>query len=142
MSDIMTKWVVSQSHTVDANEELTDVVVGAWIEDTCNAYIERCQRLLEIRDSEGLSVVCQVGEFRASMLGHPDEVVSSASATELRPASFTIGVKLRPLGADATAILNVMCEVSLQDREGVARDLGDEIRDELIALAHAAEHYN
>ena len=39
-------------------------------------------------------------------------------------------------------MLNVVCDVALNDNERVARDLGNDIRNELIALAHAAEHYN
>ena len=138
----MTKWVVSQSHTVDAPSALTDEAVEAWIRDACDAFLNRCARLLATRDAEGLSLVAEVGTFAAATLGHPDEVVVSAGATEFFPASFTIGVKLRPLGERAGAVLNVACVVTLNDNERVARDLGNDIRNELIALAHAAEHYN
>ena len=142
MSDIMTKWVVCQQHAVDTPGALTDDVVEHWIQEACNAYLDLCTRLHEIRDVEGLALVTDVGSFVAATLGQPDEVAVSANATEVLPASFTIGVKLRPFGDQAQAVMNVACVVTLQDMERAARELGTDVRDELIALAHAAQHYN
>ena len=71
MSDIMTKWVVSQSHTVDAPSALTDEAVEVWIRDACDAFLNRCARLLATRDAEGLSLVAEVGTFAAATLGSP-----------------------------------------------------------------------
>jgi hypothetical protein len=39
--------------------------------------------------------------------------------------------------------VNATCVMRLVDpAAGEPRELGDEVRDELIALEHAAEHYN
>ena len=68
-------------------------------------------------------------------------MVVGAGATEIRPTSFTIAFRLRPTDGDGDDAINAACEVSLEDPEtGEARELGNDIRDELIALEHAAAH--
>jgi hypothetical protein len=60
----------------------------------------------------------------------------------VRPTSFTIAVRVRTGGEDDVAV-NTSCAVALEDPEaGTARDLGTDVRDELIALEHAAAHFN
>jgi hypothetical protein len=50
-------------------------------------------------------------------------------------------VPLRPTDGDGDDAINAACEVSLEEPEtGEAPELGDDIRDELIALEHAASH--
>lgn len=67
----------------------------------------------------------------------------TASATEVHPQSFTITVRVRPGGGDRDVPVNVTCVVSLIDRaDGTRRELGRQIRDELIALEHSAAHFN
>jgi hypothetical protein len=49
--------------------------------------------------------------------------------------------RVRAIDADGDTAINLTCAVSLADPEtGEACDLGDDIRDELIALEHAASH--
>jgi acyl-CoA thioesterase FadM len=70
-------------------------------------------------------------------------VIVTASTTEVRPSSFTIAVRIRPLGGDHDVAANVSCVVHLEDRAtGNAYELGKDIRDELIALEHSARHFN
>jgi hypothetical protein len=42
----------------------------------------------------------------------------------------------------ADAVLDKTCEFRLEDSAGIAGALTDEVRDELIALEHAASHIN
>jgi hypothetical protein len=62
--------------------------------------------------------------------------VVTATAAELRPTSFTISVRLRPIDGDQEVPRNAAWVVSLP------AELGTDIRDELIALEHAAQHFN
>jgi hypothetical protein len=79
----------------------------------------------------------------AAGLGRPQSVVVSAGATEVRPSSFTVAVRMRSMGDDGDGgVLNVACEISLEDQAGDAHEIGAHVRDELIALAHAARHFN
>ena len=68
-------------------------------------------------------------------------MIVGVGATEIRPTSFTIALRLRPTGGDGDAAINAVYEVSLEDPQtGEARELGNDIRDELIALEHAASY--
>jgi hypothetical protein len=51
-------------------------------------------------------------------------------------------VRVRPTGGTRDVAVNVSCEVTLENRAGNAVELGAEIRDELIALEHAASRFN
>ena len=138
----MTKWVVAQQHEVDAPDAIDDAVVDAWIAAACDAFVEQCVRLRAMRDDAGLLLVAAPAERAAPAFGRATEVIVSASATEVYPDSFTVAVKLRPVGEGAGSILNTTCAFRLVDPANEPQALGNEIRDELIALAHAAQHYN
>jgi hypothetical protein len=70
-------------------------------------------------------------------------VITTVGVTEVHPKALTIAVRLRPVGSDRETPLNHTCEVRLEDpKTGEVALLTDDIRDELIALAHAAEHFN
>ena len=67
----------------------------------------------------------------------------TATATEVLPTSFVVAVRVRPRWGDDDHPLDVRCSVRLEDpTTGDAQQIGDQIRDELIALEHAARHYN
>jgi acyl-CoA thioesterase FadM len=149
MSGIVSRWVVLREHAVgaddvDADGHVLDEVLVRWVDEECAAYLDRCRVLGEMRDREGLVLRSRVGALPAGEhLGRPSAVAVSAGAREVRPSSFTIAVRVRAAGVATDVAANVACVVSLQDPEtGEARDLGDEVRDELVALEHAAEHYN
>jgi len=145
MSRILSKWVVLQEHAVEvadtsADGAVTDEAVERWLAGARQAYLDRCEHLhqpgLEVRSRLSAPVP---GE----RLGRPESVVVSATAAEVRPASFTISVRVRPIDGEHEMPLNATWTVTLVDpATGEARELGTEVRDELIALEHAAHEYN
>jgi len=139
MSSFMTKWSVLQEHDVvpgdlDAEGFVTDRAITAWVESACSAYLGQSDRLHSARHDTDLP--------RGTRVERPEQVVVSATATEVHPSSFTIAVRLRPIGATADEALNAMCVVTLEDPSGQVQPVDDGVRDELIALEHAARHYN
>jgi len=98
--------------------------------------------LRELQARSGLELRARVHHAPApEQFGQPAEVIVGAGATEIRPTSFTIALRLRPTGGDGDAAVNVAYEVSLEDPQtGEACELGTDVRDELIALEHAASH--
>ena len=148
MAGIVSKWVVLHEHAVsaddvDADENVRDDVVEAWVREACDAYLAQCHVLAAAAMREGLVRRSRIGALPpGAQLGRPGVVAVSASAREVRSGSFTIAVRLRTDGEPDVAV-NTSCAVSLEDAgTGEARELGDEIRDELIALEHAAAHFN
>jgi len=148
MSGIMTRWPVLQEHAVtesdlDAEGTISDETVQRWVTAAQLAYLDRCPVLRE-REQSGLVLrhrPCALP--RGALLGRPTDVVVTASATEVRLTSFTISVRLRPGGGDRELPVNATCVIDLEDElTGEARELGTEIRDELIALEHSAMHLN
>ncbi len=95
----------------------------------------------DIRDRLGLEVT-QSGAARRrrrERLGRPTAVMIGAGATEIHPTAFTMAFRLRPVDGDGDDAINASYEVSLIDPEtGTAVELGTDVRDELIALEHAA----
>lgn len=67
----------------------------------------------------------------------------SASATEVFPTSFVISLRVRATGGESDELVNASCTVELADpATGAGREIDNGIRDELIALEHAARHFN
>jgi hypothetical protein len=149
MSGVMTKWSVAQDRTVqdgDLSREghLTEETLGRWIDSAIGAYLDQCSRVRQIATEQGLQLIQrQSRRPRTALLGRPAEVLITASATEVRPAEFVVSIRVRPLGGDVDMPVNVTCRVSLEEPgTGEPVELGTEVRDELIALEHAAQHYN
>jgi len=70
-------------------------------------------------------------------------VVVTAGVREVWPSSFAMAVRLRAVGGDRDLAVNATCILRLVDpTTGEPRELGAEVRDELIALEHSAEHFN
>ena len=141
------KWVVRRKYSVDPDDLDSDGVVRAevverWIADTRSAYLEHCVALRELEDRAGLELRARIHEAPApERFGQPTAVIVGAGATEIRPTSFTIAFRLQPTDGDGDDAVNAACEVSLEDPEtGDAYELGDGVRGELIALAHAASY--
>jgi acyl-CoA thioesterase FadM len=147
MSAIMTTWPVLQEHPVaaadlDADQTVADQAVARWVAAACQAYLDRCVALQRARERADLDLHRDVTLPPGAPLGRPTSVVVSAGATEV-PSSFTIAVRLRPVGADREVAANATCVVRLQDRAtGELVPIGDELRDELIAIQRSAQHYN
>ena len=149
MSSFVSRWVVAERRAVaaadlDADGIVRDDAVVAWIGAARDAYLERCAALRARRDRSGLVLRCRDGDVPAGRrLGRPAQVVVSAGATELRPDSFTMAFRLRTYGSGDDVVVNATCIVSLDDPvTGSAAALDDAIRDELIALEHAARYTN
>ena len=142
----MSKWLVLDEHPVTPEDRTGDGVVSdaalqRWVDAARAAYLEHCQVLNGRTD--GVLRLRDNAPARAAYLGQAGVVVVSASVTEVRPASFTIAVRARPLDGDRETPVNITCTARLEDEStGDVMELGREVRDELIALEHSAQHYN
>jgi acyl-CoA thioesterase FadM len=149
MSSFVSKWVVLQRHAVGADDldaagVICNDVVARWIDDACAAYLECCPVLRETAEQAGCVVRSETRSVPSGAeLGAPASVNVSAGATEIWPTEFAVEVRLRTYGSADDVASSASCLVSIVDpQSGAARELGDAVRDELIALAHAAAHYN
>lgn len=148
MSGILSKWVVQAEYAVTgaggAGGAVSDETVRQWVEAACATYLDRCGALRRAAAEPGCELRTRITVLPSGgQLGGPDSVLVTATASQFRPASVSIAVRLRPLGGPREDPVNARCEVSLvEPATGEARELGTEIRDELIALEHAAEHFN
>jgi len=116
---------------------VTAETVAAWIDSATGAYLDRCPPL---RRPGLLLRKRTLAHPPAAMLGEPDSVIVSASAAEVHLDSFTMSLRIR--SAHDTA-LNAKCVVTLADSAtGGPLPVTNDIRDQLIALEHAAEHFN
>jgi acyl-CoA thioesterase FadM len=139
----MSKWLVLQEYPVSGGT-VGDEAVERWVAAARQAYLDQCPVLHEAARAAGLVVRHRDGALPpGAALGHPAEVVVTATASEVRPSSFTISVRLRPIGGDREVPVNASCVIRLEDpATGEARELGTPVRDELIALEQSAQHYN
>jgi hypothetical protein len=149
VSGFASRWVVLQRHDVgpgdfDADGVVRAEVVDGWLAAARTAYLDKCVVLQSLRDQVG-------GELQASVtqppardrIGAPTAVLVTAGATELLPDAITIAFRIRPLSGEGDDGINAACSVSLVDPDAdQACELGNDVRDELIALEHAAEHVN
>ena len=149
MSGIHSKWPVLQEHPVEAGDldgegVVRDDRVGEWIRAAVAAYIERCPLVQELAADAGVELTQRpVALPPGSAFGRPELVLVSAGATEVHPTSFTVAVRIRSVGGDREQPINAACVVRLEDiATGEPRELGNGVRDELIALQHAARYSN
>src|SRR3954452_3040737 len=144
----VSRWVVLQQHDV-ASADLDDAgtvrddALERWIVAARDEYLDQCHELRE-RQRAGRLLRFRLADLpTAALRGSPSRGTVSAGATEIFPTSFTMAFRIRSYGSNDDAVVNVTCAVSLEDRRtGEAEELGDNIRDELIALEHAARHTN
>ena len=149
MSGILSRWLVLHEHQVapadlDAQGALLDAAVEAWIAGALDSYLARCVLIQEIIATTGVEIARL---FRAvpagSVFGAPTRVVVSATATEVHPEAFTIAVRIRPLDGDRDSPTDMSAVIRLQHATtGEVHAIVDDIRDELIALEHSAQHFN
>ena len=145
MSGFASRWVVAHEINVaaadlDADGVATDAAVERWIRAACAAYLERCTALRVLQEQGGFEFsVGHRREHRPHEGARRDRRARERGrATEFLPDSFRIAVRVR----SAEGVLDTTCAVRLEDAAGVAVPLTDEIRDELIALEHDAQHVN
>lgn len=129
---------------LDGNGSVRPEVVERWLSEIRAEYLDRCQALRELQARSGLEL--RFG-FRRPVeperLGTPTAVSVSAGATELLPDSITLAFRMRPRDGSGDDAVNVSGILVLVDPgTGVACELGADVRDELIALEHAARHTN
>ncbi len=150
MNSISTRWSVSSDvpvapDDVDADGRVTSAAVARWVASARSTYLEQCTALEATRADADLELDFDI-EVRppAAQLHRSPSVVVSASATEVFPTSFVISVRIRSLGNEHDdRPVNVSCAVRLREpATGAVLPIDDAIRDELIALEHAARHFN
>lgn len=143
-----TPWSVRQDHPVTADHlgadgSIRDDATRDWVALAVAAYLEQCAVLERTRAHSGFVLASTETRHVVVRLAAAPAVLVTATATEVFPTSFEVAVRVRPVGGEDDHPLDVTCAVQLEDpATGDAQPLGDEIRDELIALAHAARHYN
>ncbi|MBO0706307.1 MAG: hypothetical protein J2P39_13365 [Candidatus Dormibacteraeota bacterium] len=149
MGGFVTKWAVRQDHAVGGEDRdgagtVRDGVLERWVTAAGSAYLERCPVLQEKRERDWLELRQRIRNLPAgSGLGRPERVLVTARATECRPSSFVVAVRLLPLGGELGVAMDVWCDVQLADpATGEPRELDSRVRDELISIEHAAGHYN
>lgn len=142
---MMTRWSVGLDYTIteadrDADGYVKAEVLGRWLTEAVDAYLAQCEQLR--RRAEGHTLMRRPGrQPRASLLGRPAEVLVTASATEIRPTEFFVSIRVRPFHGDEDLPLNVTCRVSIEDSQtGEPLELGQAVRDELVAIERDAEY--
>jgi acyl-CoA thioesterase FadM len=148
MSSIMTRWSVLHEHTVapadrDATGDVTDAAVERWADAASADYLAQCTGLQARLALDGLTLT-EAGDAlpTGAALGRPARVVVTASVTEVFPDSFVVALRLRPLDGSTEQAFNARRTVCVVDAAGAIQDVDTAIRDELIALEHAAQHFN
>jgi acyl-CoA thioesterase FadM len=142
---MLSRWSIGLDRRVGPDDRDPDgyvkaEVFGAWLSDAVEAYLAQCEQLHQ--RAAGRALVRRPGrQPRSSLLGRPDEVLVTASATEVRPTEFFVSVRVRPFGNDVDLPVNATCRVSIEDRSsGEPIELGAQIRAEIVALEQAAEY--
>ena len=145
----MSRWSVAAEHAVGDDDLAQDGAISAaamdrWAATAAATYLEQCLQLEHRRAGAGLVRCAHLSDAsRGRPLGRAPAVVVSATATQVLPNAFVIAIRIRPIGAESSDPVDLTCEVRLEDPStGVAQELGNDIRDELIALEHAARHFN
>ena len=134
MSGIVSRWPVVVSLPVGADERddegrLTEAAVERLFAEVRAAYFEQCTTV----DRSAL----EVRETKVRVAGEPvgDAVTVSASVVEVFPDSFTMNARIRP-GEGGEVAAEAWCSLS------PGGEVTKPMRDEFIALAHAATHFH
>jgi hypothetical protein len=142
----MSRWVVLHEHTVAVSDVRADGGVGIetferWIASACDEYLGHCHVLRSMQGRDHVELQREIAGLSSAVVRDVDpRVAVSATAAEVWPDSFRISLRIRP---NADSVINASCTISLVDtRTGDRAQLGNAVRDELIALEHAARHMN
>jgi acyl-CoA thioesterase FadM len=145
VAGFVSRWPVRQEHRVaaadlDADGAVRDGVVRRWVEAACTEHLANAGLLPE---PAGLRVRHGAQDVPSGrLLGRLAAVAVSAGVREVRPDSFVVAVRLRPLGGDRELALNATLVIELEDLDGRRLPIDDALRDVLIALEHAAQYTN
>jgi len=148
LSGFVSRWVIAQHHDIAATDLDAAGVVRAevlerWVADACAAYLDECTVLCDAASATGHTIRLSVAPIpEAALPGGPQSVVASAGANEFRPTSFTVAIRVRSGGGSDDRVVNLRAEVALVTDAGDETVLDDDVRDQLIALEHAARHTN
>lgn len=149
MGGLLSKWPVLREHAVGATDldpggGVRDQSLAGWVGEIQASYLQRCAALQELRERSGLTLRAEVTHLPpGASLGRPAGVVVTAGVTEVLPEAFVLAVRLRTDGGERDVVIDARVRLWLEDpATGAASPIGDELRDEFIALAHTAEHYN
>ncbi len=128
---------------LDPRGVLRDEVIQRWIIDARDEYLDQC-RQLRARQRSGLLITTRDRDFPSgARLAGATGVTVSAGATEIHPTSFTMAFRVRGTGTDDDVVVNATSIIGLEDpKSGEAQEIDATIRDDLIALEHAARHIN
>jgi acyl-CoA thioesterase FadM len=131
---ISTKWPVLlqlpiAATDVGADGRLTNSAITLAFDAACAAYLDECTTL----DRTTIEVV-DVTIAPGAPVAVDEPVTIATGAVEIYAERFTIAARIRSVGEQAAA--DVRASVL------VVSGVTDEIRDELIALAHAARYYH
>ena len=148
MSGILSRWSIMRRYEIgpddlDSDGAVRGDVIGSWAGDVIHDYLAQCPVLDTNRARNDLDLdlrfdVPSVGDPEPE----PDIVAVSASASEFAPTSIVISVRMRGVRAEDRA-LDIRCAIRCLDRAtGEPHEFEDDVRDELIALEHAASHFN
>lgn len=130
---MVSRWPVlvslpAESGDCDEDGRLTDAGAERLFASARSTYFERCATVnpatLKMRGTAVITGGAVVGQ---------GGVTVSVNVTEVFPDTFTMAARLRPSDTDGIA---ATASCSLAPAGGVSRAM----RDEFIALAHAAEH--
>ena len=131
----VSRWPVLKTYAVTVNDLdpgglIRDDVMARWIDEAVSAYLSLCTSLPPAAARRLRRLPAR------EELGRPERVAVSAGAKEIRRGSFTVGIRLRPIHGGDPKVFDTACEIELPT--GVT----EAIRDQLIALEHAAHHVN
>jgi len=133
---IATRWPVVVSATVQAGDtapdgHLTDAGAARLAGVARAAYLDQCTAVTAAE----VTIQSTAAAIRPVTVG--TDVTVSAAVTEIYPDSFVMATRIRPASGDDGAA--VAADVWLRLSSG---QVTTELRDELIALAHAASHFH
>ncbi len=147
MSSYLSKWSIGLDYQVgdadlDADGFVTAETLGGWLSGAVDAYLAQVGQLRERAVGRWQLVRRPSRQPRGGLLGpRPTDVFVTASATELRPTEFFVSVRVRAYGSGEDLPINTTCRVSIEDpRTGEQLDIGQAVRDEIVALEDAAEY--
>ena len=137
------RWPVLQRHAVadadlDEDGAVRQDVLEGWVAEACAEYVGRCAALPPAAAVRQLPAPFPAGR----LTGRPATVMVTARATEVRPSSFTLTVRVRASGGgEDDRVAGTMCVVRLEDpATGEPIDLGEAVLDELVAMDRSARH--